>query len=123
MSNGGERLFNFPTVVIGDTTALVAIGSSLVGWISPLAAIVALVWYAIQIWESRTIRSFVQARAQRRIMRLKAKLASLQIRTVAQAAAIEVKAAGQVAAADVREAARDAAKSLAESPKTPGADK
>ena len=44
----------------GDAAATgIAVGSVL-GWLPALAAVVSIVWFSIQIWESKTIQSFVQ---------------------------------------------------------------
>lgn len=96
--------FSTPVVLAGDTTALMAILASLAGLIPSIAGVIALIWYGIQIWESRTVRVFVQRRRERRILRLTAKLAAMQLESTARSARIEIKAAAQVAAQDLRAA-------------------
>ena len=61
----------------GDAISAGAIVAVLLGYLTPVAAFVALVWYLIQIWESRTIQHWRQnrqmVRKARRIARLRAK--------------------------------------------------
>lgn len=56
-----------------------AILGTIVGWLPPLAALIALVWYVIQIGESKTVRGLFARRRERKIARLKAKLTHLEI--------------------------------------------
>lgn len=87
-----------------DAGAAGAIIASMLGWLPPVAAVLAILWYLLQFWESRTLQSFMQKRTQRRIVRLTAKLAALQLHATADAAAIEIKGAARQAAADLKKA-------------------
>lgn len=91
-----------------DVAGAIAVLSSLLGWVSPLAALIAVIWYVIQIWESRTIQAWVQKRHERKIIRLAAKLAALQLRSSANAASMELKGAAEAAAQTLRAEAKAA---------------
>lgn len=56
-----------------DAVSAGAILGTMVGVLPPLAAFVAIVWYAIQIWESATVQLYVRAHRikhrKRRVMR------------------------------------------------------
>ena len=65
---------------LGNIISAGAILSTILGWAPAIAAVVALVWYVIQISESETVRRWRAARLHRRIVRLKATLLSLQAR-------------------------------------------
>jgi uncharacterized membrane protein YccC len=100
-----------------DGAAAMAILASLAGWLPPAAAVIGIIWYAIQIWESRTLQDWVQRRYARKIVRLAAKLAALQLHSEANAASIELrgaaKAAAQTLKTDAQEAINSASKSVA----------
>lgn len=87
-----------------DAGAAAAIFATLLGWLPPIAAVLAILWYLLQFWESRTLQSFMQKRVQRKIMRLTARLAALQLHATADAAAIEIKGAAKQAAAELKKA-------------------
>lgn len=95
-----------------DAAGVFAIVASLLGWLPPVAAVVAIAWYLIQIWESRTIQSWVLKRHERRIVRLAAKLAELKLQSAASAASIELKGAAHAAAQTLKNDAKLAAKDL-----------
>lgn len=59
----------------GHAISAGAIVGTLAGWVPVIAAVVALIWYLIQIFESATARRWLAARQRRKIARLKAKLA------------------------------------------------
>lgn len=42
-----------------DTLSAGAILASFTGWLPPLAALVAVLWYIIQMWESETVRGWL----------------------------------------------------------------
>lgn len=44
-----------------DTLSALAIVTTLLGWLPPLAAFAGFVWYVIQIWESKTVQKKVRA--------------------------------------------------------------
>lgn len=84
-----------------DAGALGAIVAAIVGWLPPIAAVLAIAWYLLQFWESRTLQSFMQKRMQRKIMRLTARLASLQLNATADAAALDLKVTAKAAAKEL----------------------
>jgi hypothetical protein len=51
---------------MADVGAVGAILGSLAGYLPPLAALIAILWYAIQIWESDTVQHL---RSRRRVDR------------------------------------------------------
>lgn len=85
-----------------DLGAAAAILAALAGYLPPIAAILAIAWYLLQFWESRTLQAYMQKRAQRRIVTLTAKLAALQLQTSADVAATEIKNAAKAAAQDLK---------------------
>jgi hypothetical protein len=50
------------------------------GWAPGIAALVALIWYLIQIYESATVQRWVANRRIRKIARMKAKVMMLEAR-------------------------------------------
>lgn len=55
-----------------------AVAATLLGYVPSIAAIVALLWYLIQIWESATARRWVADRRLRKLARLKAQVIMLE---------------------------------------------
>jgi hypothetical protein len=53
--------------------------STFLGWTPSVAAMVALVWYSIQIKESHTFRTWRNSRKHRLVKRLRAKIAELEV--------------------------------------------
>jgi hypothetical protein len=49
-----------------DTISAGAIVASFLGWLPPIAAIAAILWYVIQIYESRTFQKWVRLQRRRR---------------------------------------------------------
>lgn len=62
----------------GNIASVGAILTTMFGIMPAAAAAVALIWYLIQIYESRTVQRYVHAHRIRRIARLKAKLLMLE---------------------------------------------
>lgn len=69
-----------PTVSSNIAVDLAAIGltsATIVGWIPAAAAFASLIWFTIQIWESRTIQHWINNRREvhkaRKVARLRAK--------------------------------------------------
>lgn len=58
----------------GHAMSAIAVLGTLAGYLPAIAAIAGLVWYSIQIWESRTVREWKVRRHERRVAALKAKL-------------------------------------------------
>lgn len=54
----------------GDVISATAIVGAFMGMLPALAGLAGLIWYAIQIWESKTVQKHVRrARARRRAIR------------------------------------------------------
>ena len=45
---------------VGDVISVGAILGSLAGWLPPLAALAAIIWYSIEIYESATVQKIVK---------------------------------------------------------------
>ena len=56
----------------------VAIITTIVGWLPPMAAVVALIWYIIQIYESDTIQNWIRGKRVRKIARMKARVLMME---------------------------------------------
>lgn len=93
----------------GDVVAGGAIVSTLLGYLPAFAAVLGVIWYAIQIWESKTVQEWNVRRVKRnkeiKIARLRAKQKVL----VAELDALEVVRAAQVTATERVESAKAAA--------------
>lgn len=57
-----------------QTTSAAAIISAIIGYLPPITAIVALLWYVIQISESRPVRRWKHRRHTVKLARLKARI-------------------------------------------------
>lgn len=62
----------------GHIVSLFAIGGSFFGLIPALAAILAVIWYSLEIYDNRTVRVWRANWRIRQIGKLKAKLAKLE---------------------------------------------
>lgn len=69
---------NNPITWIISTAATTAIFTTLMGFVPTVAAIVALVWYLIQIYESDTFKRWRAERRVRKLARLKARVLMLE---------------------------------------------
>jgi hypothetical protein len=47
---------------VANTITTATVGGTLLGWLPPIAALFAIVWYALQIWESRTVQGWLSRR-------------------------------------------------------------
>lgn len=63
---------------IGNALSLSAIAGTLLGYFPAIAAVVALIWYLIQISESDTVQRYLMNRRRRKLARLKARLLLLE---------------------------------------------
>ena len=68
----------FISWVFGHVASGAAIIASLVGFLPPLAALIAFVWYVIQICESETFQNWRERRRIRKIKSLEEHLAQLR---------------------------------------------
>lgn len=46
----------------GDAVSALAVLTSLAGFLPPIAAVFAMIWYAVQIFESRTVQAWLSKR-------------------------------------------------------------
>ena len=51
---------------------------SLLGLVPPIAALIAVFWYCIQIYESQTVQSLIRRRKKAQLLRLRAKAAAIE---------------------------------------------
>jgi hypothetical protein len=65
-----------------QATPVVAIVTVIVGWLPPITAFVALVWYMIQISESKPVKRWRHRRAAIKLARLKARVMMLEAKTL-----------------------------------------
>lgn len=98
------------STIVGDVVAGGTIVSTLLGYVPAAAAALGVLWYAIQIWESRTVQEWKERRVAAHKV---AKLARLQAQhkiIVAELEALEVvRAAKSVATEKVEVAKAEAA--------------
>ncbi len=73
-SSAGDHILSW----VGNGASGVAIVSTLAGWLPPAAALIALVWYVIQIYESDTIQKWIRGRRVRKIARMKARVMMME---------------------------------------------
>ena len=103
--------FPHPVSLAGDVLGAGAIVGSLLGYLPLAAAFLALIWYVIQIWESRTVqhwwRNRVEIKRAKKLVRLRAKEKVLvaKIEALAKVRAARVEARDKIEEAKV-EAAR-----------------
>ncbi len=71
---GGEHLLYW----VGSGASLGAIASTMIGWLPPIAAFIALVWYMIQIYESDTVQRKLRMRRTRKLARMKAQIIMME---------------------------------------------
>jgi hypothetical protein len=63
---------------IGHSLSGAALVGSIVGWFPGVAAVVALLWYGIQIYESKTYQNWKQGRRLRKLAVLRIEMARLE---------------------------------------------
>lgn len=51
---------------VADTISAGAILGTFLGYMPPLAALAAIIWYAVQIWESHTVQKWWRLHVRRR---------------------------------------------------------
>lgn len=66
---------------IANVTSGGLVVSTVLGWAPALAAIVGLIWYLIQIYESTTVQRWMATRRVRKLARLKAQVVMLEHKT------------------------------------------
>lgn len=72
----------FPVLTwTGHVLSLISIGGAFVGVLPFVASIFALVWYSLEIYENKTVQAYLSRRRARRVLKLKSKLAALDIKS------------------------------------------
>lgn len=71
----GRTLF----LVAGDVSAIGVITVTLISILPPIAAVLAIIWYIVQIYESRTIQNKLRSIKLRRLVNLRAKAVALEL--------------------------------------------
>lgn len=85
----------------GNAASVFAIIGTMAGWLPYIAAVAALVWYIIQIWESQTIQNWHNSRVAVRRVRQIAKLKAKEKLIAATLEALHVVHAAQSVASDI----------------------
>lgn len=84
MSTEAQRILNYT----GDAVSAGAIVGAFIGFLPALAALGGILWYAIQIYESKTVQKMIRLRRMRqRLKRLTVRTALIQAASDAPAAA------------------------------------
>lgn len=63
---------------VGNGFSVLAIVGGFLGWAPAIGALVAAIWYSIQIYESATVQRWVANRRVRKIARLKARVIMME---------------------------------------------
>ena len=71
-----------PISWFSNGAAVAALFSTLLGWLPPVVAGVALVWYTINIYESKTIQNYLRRRLRNKLLSLHAQTVALEMRLV-----------------------------------------
>lgn len=111
------------TYWLGDLASAGAIVGVVVGWFPLIAAVAGFIWYAIQIWESRTVQHWFQNRRMVRKAKKIAKLKAKEKVIVAQLEALETLRQARVDARDKVEIAKVEAAKLVAQEETAAASK
>lgn len=119
MADADVRFVSITADIVGAGTIIAAF----IGYLPAIAAAVALCWYLIQIWESRTIQHWVQNRAMVRKAKKIARLKAREKVISAQLAALETIRQAKVAARDSVEIAKVEAAKLQLSEETKAEEK
>lgn len=64
---------------IGNGVSVGMIISSIVGWLPAAAALIGVIWYSIQIYESKTVQNWLENKLKRRLMYLHAEASRLEL--------------------------------------------
>ena len=60
------------------TGAVATILGTVLGWVPPIAAVLAMIWYSIEIYESKSFQRILADRRARRVIRLRARILQLE---------------------------------------------
>jgi len=63
---------------LGSGASAAAIIGAFLGWAPAIAALIAGIWYCVQIYESRTVQRYMAGRRLRKLARLKARVLMLE---------------------------------------------
>jgi hypothetical protein len=103
---------------IGHMFSGITLAGAIVGWFPGVAALVALAWYTIQIYESKTFQRWKTSRRLRQIAKLKVEMARLEALELVEYPDNRVAiAAATLAAEDLLKTARKEAKVVVENAK------
>lgn len=69
----------FWTTWVAHILSLFAIGGAFFGLIPAFAALLAVIWYLLEIWENKTVQRVVRVRKLRRLVKLRAKAVALEL--------------------------------------------
>lgn len=64
---------------IGNSVSVGLIVSSIIGWLPAIASSIAVVWYLVQLYESKTIQRWLDSRLRKKLMKLHAEAAKLEL--------------------------------------------
>jgi len=56
MSDGGVSV----QTAVGHCVSASVVIASAMGWITPLAAVISIIWFSIAIWEMKTTQDFIR---------------------------------------------------------------
>jgi len=70
--------------VVGHLVSAGAILGAIVGYLPAIAALVGVVWYLVQLYESNTVQRYLRGRRERKIAKLTLELARLQAQKLLQ---------------------------------------
>ena len=59
-----------PLLVLSDLAAVGTVAATIVGWLPSIAAVLSILWLAVNLWESRTFQNWLRQRRVRRLKRL-----------------------------------------------------
>lgn len=78
----GQNVTNW----VVNTAAISTIISTIIGWLPQIAAFIAMLWYAIQVYESATIQGWLKRRRLQKVAKLKILIADMEDRAKEKAA-------------------------------------
>ena len=70
--------------VVGHLVSAGAILGAIIGYLPAVAALVGVVWYLVQLYESHTVQRYLRGRRERKIAKLTLEIARLQAQKLMQ---------------------------------------
>lgn len=64
---------------IGNSVSLGMIISTIVGWLPAIAALIGVIWYTVQIYESKTVQRWIDNKLRKKLLKLHAEAAKLEL--------------------------------------------